>query len=48
MKRLAHFLRATTLGGLFVVLPLIVACGLLGKVVMGVHTVAHSLMEKLT
>jgi len=48
MKRLAAFLKTTTLGGLFVVLPLIVVFGLLGKVVMGVHGVAHSIMEKLT
>jgi len=47
MKRLAAFLKATTLGGLFVVLPLIVVFGLLGKVVMGVHGVAESLMNKL-
>jgi uncharacterized membrane protein len=47
MKRLAAFLKATTLGGLFVVLPLIVVFGLLTKAVMGVHAVAHSLMEKI-
>jgi uncharacterized membrane protein len=47
MKRLAAFLKATTLGGLFVVLPLIVIFGLLAKAVMGVHGVAQSLMAKL-
>jgi uncharacterized membrane protein len=47
MKQLAAFLKATTLGGLFVVLPLIVVFGLLGKVMMGVHRVAESLMNKL-
>jgi uncharacterized membrane protein len=47
MKNLAAFLKATTLGGLFVVLPLIVVFGLLGKVVMGVHGVAESLMNTL-
>ena len=47
MKRLAAFLKATTLGGLFVVLPLIVIFGLLAKGVMGVHGVAQSLMAKL-
>jgi len=47
MKRLAAFLKATTLGGLFVVLPLIIVFGLLAKAVMGVHAVAQSLMAKL-
>jgi hypothetical protein len=47
MKRLAAFLKTTTLGGLFVVLPLLVVLGLLTKLVMGVHTVAGSLMGKI-
>ena len=48
MKRLAAFLKTTTLGGLFVVLPLLVVLGLLAKLVMGVHAVALSVMAKLT
>ena len=47
MKRLAAFLKTTTLGGLFVVLPLIVVLGLLTKLVMGVHAAAESVMAKL-
>ena len=47
MKRLAAFLKTTTLGGLFVVLPLIVVFGLLTKVVLGVHAAAESLMAKM-
>ena len=47
MKRLALFLKTTTLGGLFVVLPLMVVFGLLAKVVMGVHEAAESLMTKM-
>jgi len=47
MKRLAAFLKTTTLGGLFVVLPLIVVLGLLVKLVMGVHAAAQSVMAKL-
>jgi uncharacterized membrane protein len=47
MKRLAAFFKATTLGGLFVVLPLIVVVGLLTKAVMTVHTAAQALMEKM-
>ena len=47
MKRLAAFFKTTTLGGLFVVLPLIVVLGLLTKLVMGVHAAAESVMAKL-
>ena len=47
MKRLAAFLKTTTLGGLFVVLPLIVVFGLLAKAVMGVHDAAESLMAEM-
>jgi uncharacterized membrane protein len=47
MKRLAAFLKATTLGGFFVVLPLIVLFALLTKAVMTVRTAAQSLMEKI-
>ena len=47
MKRLALFLKATTLGGLFVLLPVVVVLALLAKAVMGVRGAAQSLMEKL-
>jgi uncharacterized membrane protein len=47
MKRLAAFLKTTTLGGLFVVLPLIVVLGIMTKLVMGVHDAAESLMNKI-
>lgn len=47
MKRLAVFLKTTTLGGLFVVLPLLVVLGLLAKLVMGVHAAAQSVMAKI-
>lgn len=47
MKRLALFLKTTTLGGLFVVLPLMVVLALLAKVVMGVHAAAQAVMAKL-
>ena len=47
MKRIAAFLKTTILGGLFVVLPLIVVLGIMTKLVMGVHDVAESLMNKM-
>ena len=47
MKRLASFLHATTHGGLFVVLPVVVVLALLTKAVMGVHGIAQSIMTKL-
>jgi uncharacterized membrane protein len=47
MRRLGEFLKATTFGGLFVVLPLIVVFGLLAKAVITVRAVAQSLMEKM-
>ena len=47
MKRLASFLHATTLGGLFVVLPVVVLLVVLAKAVMIVHGVAQSIMTKL-
>lgn len=47
MKRLAAFLKATTLGGLFVVLPVVVVIGLAVKTVLGVRAVAQSIMEKV-
>ncbi|HTE94483.1 MAG TPA: hypothetical protein VK678_13355 [Bradyrhizobium sp.] len=45
MRRLAGFLKATTLGGLFVVLPVVVVVALLGKAVIAVRAGAQSLME---
>ncbi len=48
MKRLAAFLKATTLGGLFVLLPVVVVFGIAAKTVLGVHAAAQSIMEKLT
>jgi uncharacterized membrane protein len=47
MKRLAAFLKATTLGGLFVVLPLIVVFLLLTKAVMGVRSAVQTIVERL-
>ena len=47
MKQVAAFLKATTLGGLFVVLPLVIVLALLGKAVMTVHGAAQSVMAKL-
>jgi uncharacterized membrane protein len=47
VKQLGAFLKTTTLGGLFVVLPLIVVLGILAKLVMGVHDAAESLMNKM-
>jgi len=47
MKRLAAFLKATTLGGLFVVLPVVLVFALLGKAVLGVHDTMESIMVKL-
>lgn len=47
MKRLASFLHATTLGGLFVVLPVVVVLALVTKAVTVVHGIAQSIMAKL-
>jgi uncharacterized membrane protein len=47
MKRLAAFLKATTLGGLFVVLPVVVVLGLAAKTVLGVRAAAQSVMQKM-
>lgn len=44
MKRLAAFLKATTLGGLFVVLPVLIVLAVLTKAVMMVHGVAESIV----
>lgn len=47
MKRLAAFLKATTLGGLFVLLPAVVILVITAKTVLGVRAVAQSLIEML-
>jgi uncharacterized membrane protein len=47
VKRLAAFLKATTLGGLLVMLPLVVVLALLTKAVTTVRSAAQSIMEKL-
>ncbi len=47
MKRLAAFLKATTLGGLVVLLPVVVVLGVAAKTVLGVRGVAQSFMEKI-
>lgn len=48
MKRLAAFLKATTLGGLFVLLPVVAVFVLLAKAVVTTHSMAHAVMEKIT
>ncbi len=47
MKRLVLFLKATTLGGLFVVLPLAVLILVATRVVLEIHAAAKTLIEKL-
>jgi uncharacterized membrane protein len=47
MKRLVLFLKATTLGGLFVVLPLFVLILLATRLVLEIHTAAKTLIGKL-
>ena len=45
MRRIAAFLKATTLGGLFVLLPVVAVFILLTKAVVTAHSVALTLME---
>ena len=47
MKRFGAFLLATTLAGLFVVLPVMLVLVLLGKAVMTVHGVAEAIMARM-
>lgn len=47
MKRIAAFLKATTLGGLFVLLPVIVVFILIGKAVVTTHSAALAIMDSL-
>jgi uncharacterized membrane protein len=48
MKRITAFLKATTLGGLFVLLPVIVIFVLLAKAVVTTRSGALAVMEKIT
>ena len=48
MKRIAAFLKATTLGGLFVLLPFAVVSGVLVKIVIGARETAQDILENLT
>lgn len=47
MKRITGFIKTTTLGGLFVVLPAMVVSLLLAKMVTGIRAGAGTVMEKL-
>jgi uncharacterized membrane protein len=47
VNRLAAFLKATTLGGLFVLLPVVVIFAIAAKTVIGVRESAQVVMEKL-
>jgi uncharacterized membrane protein len=47
MKRIAAFLKATTLGGLFLLLPVVILIILVGKVVVTTHSAAQSVMDRL-
>lgn len=46
MKRIARFLKATTIGGIFVLLPVIVACGIVVRVVNGAQEAAGKILAK--
>ena len=48
MKRIAAFFKATTLGGLFVLLPFVVVSGVLVKIVVGARETAQDILENLT
>ncbi|MBL9145134.1 MAG: DUF502 domain-containing protein [Verrucomicrobiaceae bacterium] len=48
MKRIAAFLKATTLGGLFVLMPVAVIVGIAVKTVVVAREAAQSIMERLT
>ena len=47
MKRIAEFLKATTVGGLFVLLPVIIVAGLIGHGVSSVRNAVQALIEKI-
>lgn len=47
MKRISAFLKATTLGGLFILLPLMIVLGVAIRVVAGVRSATETVMEKL-
>jgi uncharacterized membrane protein len=48
MRRVAAFLKTITLGGLFVLLPVVVVIAVAAKAVIGVRATAQAIMEKLT
>jgi uncharacterized membrane protein len=48
VKRIANFRKTTTLGGLFVVLPVVVVCAGLARTVLVARNAAQSILEKLT
>lgn len=47
MRRIAAFIKATTIGGLFVLLPVVVVVGVAARTVLGVRGAAQSAMEKI-
>jgi uncharacterized membrane protein len=47
VKRIGAFLKATTLGGLFVLLPAVVILAIAAKAVLAVRAVAQSLMQMI-
>lgn len=48
MKRISAFLKATTLGGLFILLPLMIVLGVAVRVVAGVREATEAVMKKMT
>lgn len=48
MKRIAAFLKATTLGGLFVLLPSAVVSGVVVKILVGARETAQEVLENIT
>lgn len=46
MKQIAAFLKATTLGGLFVLLPIVILFGLFGKTAVGLRDTVEAIMVK--
>jgi len=48
MNRITAFIKATTLGGLFILLPLIIVLVVIGRLIIGVRDAAQAMMEKVT
>ena len=48
MKRIAAFFKATTIGGLFMLLPFAVVSGVVVKILVGARETAQDLLENLT